>query len=432
MVVSSLIKTLTARQILDSRGHPTVEVDVCLEDGSFGRAAVPSGASTGRHEAVERRDGNPKLYGGRGVADVCAKIMSTLRPVLVGSSALDQAKIDALLLDLDGTPNKSNLGANGILGVSLAVAKAAAAHEGCPLFRYLGGPGATTLPCPFFNVINGGAHAANPLDIQEFMIAPVGARCFSEALRWGVEVYHSLRSLLKERGLSTNVGDEGGFAPNLSTAHEVLDLLVLACNRAGFEPGRQMAFALDVAASELYDDDDGTYRFSATGEAFSAEALTDYYADLLASYPIVSLEDGMAEDDWRGWSYMTEKLGHKVQLVGDDLFVTSRIRLEEGLKAKAANAVLIKPNQIGTLSETMATIQYAASIGYACMMSHRSGETEDTTIADLTVATSGYGCRQIKAGAPCRTDRVAKYNQLLRIEAELGGQATYAGFSPST
>jgi enolase len=416
------IEAINAREILDSRGNPTVEVEVLLEDGSFARAAVPSGASTGAFEAVELRDGDTGRYGGKGVERAVQGVLDEIYPAVVGEDASDQRLIDQAMIDLDATPNKARLGANAILGVSLAVAKAAAESAELPLFRYLGGPNAHTLPVPMMNILNGGAHADSNVDIQEFMIAPIGAGSFREALRWGAEVYHALKSVLKEQGLNTGLGDEGGFAPNLPSNRDALDLIVTAIKKAGYEPGRDIALALDVAASEFYKD--GAYQFE--GKSRSASEMTDYYAELVAAYPLVSIEDPLFEDDWDGWKILTERLGAKVQIVGDDLFVTNPERLARGIAGGQANALLVKVNQIGTLTETFDAVQLAHRNGYRCMMSHRSGETEDTTIADLAVAVD---CGQIKTGAPARSDRVAKYNQLLRIEEELDDAARYAGRS---
>jgi enolase len=418
----SLIDSVHARQILDSRGDPTVEVDVWLDDGGFGRAAVPSGASTGEHEAIELRDGDAARFGGRGVLRAVATVHERIGPAVRGLDAFDQRGLDGAILDLDGTPDRSALGANAILGVSLAVARAAADSAGSPLYRYLGGPAARTLPTPMLNVINGGAHAQNELELQEFMLMPVGAASLTEALRWGSECFHALRSILHDRGLSTGVGDEGGFAPELATAAEALDLLLRAIEAAGLEPGDEVALAMDPAASELYRG--GTYRLE--GAERSTDDMVAFWADLLDRFPIVSLEDPLAEDDWKGWSHLTAELGERVQLVGDDIFVTNEERLERGLREGAGTAILVKVNQIGTLTETLDVISRAARSGYGVVVSHRSGETEDTTIADLAVATDAG---QIKAGAPSRGERTAKYNQLLRIEQELGEGARYAGRS---
>ena len=416
----AVIEQVGAREILDSRGNPTVEVEVALDDGTLARAAVPSGASTGEHEAVELRDKDAGRYNGKGVERAVNAVLDEIGPELAGVDAVDQRIVDQKLVDLDGTPDKSRLGANAILGVSLAVAKAAAETSGLELFRYVGGPNAHVLPVPMLNILNGGAHADTDVDIQEFMIAPIGAESYREALRWGVEVYHSLKSVLKSRGLATGLGDEGGFAPSLSNNREALDLIATAVEKAGFALGSQIAFALDVAATEFYSD--GAYAFEGTKR--SAEQMLGYYADLTDAYPMVSIEDPLAEDDWDGWVRLTDEIGEKVQLVGDDLFVTNPDRLEEGIARRAGNALLVKVNQIGTLSETLDAVALATSYGYRSMMSHRSGETEDTTIADLAVAT---GVGQIKSGAPARGERTAKYNQLLRIEEILGDAARYAG-----
>jgi enolase len=416
------IASLRAREILDSRGNPTVEVDAVLDDGSTGTAAVPSGASTGQHEAVELRDGDAKRFGGNGVLLAVDNVLSVLGPGIAGMDALDQRAVDARLLDLDGTPHKSALGANAILGVSLATAHAAAVSLGVPLYRYLGGPIAHVLPLPLMNVINGGVHADNELELQEFMLAPVGAVSFSEALRWGAEIYHALRSSLRSRRLSTGVGDEGGFAPEVATAAEALELLVQAIETVGLEPGDEVALALDPAASEIYRD--GAYHLEATTR--SAEQMIDFWRDLVDAFPIVSLEDALAEDDWSGWTVLTEALGSRVQLVGDDLFVTDVDRLQRGFDEGAGTAILVKVNQIGSLTETIDVMRLAAGNGYGVVVSHRSGETEDTTIADLSVA---LDAGQIKTGAPARSERVAKYNRLLRIEEQLGDVARYAGGS---
>ncbi|MFG2906342.1 MULTISPECIES: phosphopyruvate hydratase [unclassified Kitasatospora] len=414
------IDVVVAREILDSRGNPTVEVEVGLDDGSTGRAAVPSGASTGAFEALELRDGDKNRYFGKGVEKAVLAVIEQIGPELVGYDATEQRLIDQAMLDLDATPDKSSLGANAILGVSLAVAHAASEASDLPLFRYLGGPNAHVLPVPMMNILNGGSHADSNVDIQEFMIAPIGAESFSEAVRWGVEVYHTLKGVLKERGLSTGLGDEGGFAPNLDSNREALDLIVEAIQKAGYVPGRDVALALDVASSEFYED--GAYHFE--GKELTAAELIEYYAELVAAYPLVSIEDPLDESDWDGWKAMTEKLGDKVQLVGDDLFVTNPARLARGIETGTANALLVKVNQIGSLTETLDAVELAQRNGYRCMMSHRSGETEDVTIADLAVATN---CGQIKTGAPARSERVAKYNQLLRIEEILDDAAEYAG-----
>jgi len=414
------IASVAAREILDSRGNPTVEVDVVLDDGTAGRAAVPSGASTGEHEALELRDGDPNRYGGMGVLRAVDNVVGAIGPAIIGLDALDQRGLDARLIDLDGTADKSNLGANALLGVSLATAHAAAATLGLPLYRYLGGPGAHLLPLPLMNVINGGVHADNELELQEFMLAPVGAASFSEALRWCAEIFHALRGLLKEKGLATGVGDEGGFAPQIGTASEALEFMVRAIESAGLEPGDEVALAMDPAASEIYRD--GRYRLE--GADRSAGDMAAFWRGLLDSFPVVSIEDGLAEDDWEGWAELTAELGGRCQLVGDDLFVTNHERLERGLREGAANAILIKVNQIGTLTETTDVMRLAARNGYGVVVSHRSGETEDTTIADLAVA---LDAGQIKAGAPSRGERTAKYNRLLRIEEQLGESARYAG-----
>jgi enolase len=413
------IEGVIAREILDSRGNPTVEVEVLLEDGVIGRAAVPSGASTGAFEAVERRDGGDR-YGGKGVRGAVSAVIEEIGPELVGEEASEQRLVDQALLDLDGTPDKSRLGANAILGASLAVARAAAESAELPLFRYVGGSHSHLLPVPMMNILNGGAHADTNVDVQEFMVAPVGATTFSDALRWGAEVYHALKAVLKGRGLSTGLGDEGGFAPDLPSNREAIDLIIESIGKAGFTPGEDVAIALDVAATEFYTD--GGYRFE--GAVRTAEQMAEYYEELLASYPIVSFEDPLAEDDWGGWVALTAAVGDQVQIVGDDLFVTNPERLRRGVTEGAANALLVKVNQIGTLSETLDAVELAHRNGYRCMMSHRSGETEDTTIADLAVATN---CGQIKTGAPARSERVAKYNQLLRIESMLDDAARYAG-----
>jgi enolase 1/2/3 len=417
------IATVVGREILDSRGNPTVEVDVVLETGAFGRSAVPSGASTGAHEAHELRDGGTR-YGGKGVKRAVEAVNGEIRKALTGSNAGDQRAIDQRLRDLDGTENKKRLGANAILGVSLATAKAAARDRNQPLYRYLGGTQATLLPVPMMNILNGGAHADNPIDVQEFMIAPVGAPNFAEALRMGAEIFHALKAALKVAGHTTAVGDEGGFAPNLASTRQALDFVVGAIGAAGFKPDADIYISLDVAATELYSR--GRYELKGEGRTLNAAELVATYADLVASYPIYSIEDGMSEDDWEGWRALTEALGDRVQLVGDDLFVTNVARLKQGIDQKIANAILVKVNQIGTLSETLDAVRMAQEAGYAAVMSHRSGETEDATIADLAVATN---CGQIKTGSLARSDRVAKYNQLLRIEEELGAAARYSGRS---
>lgn len=415
------IDAVGAREILDSRGNPTVEVEVALDDGTIGRAAVPSGASTGAFEAVELRDGGDR-YVGKGVLNAVAGVNDKIGPALVGFDADDQRALDQAMIDLDGTDNKAKLGANAILGVSLAAAKAAADSARLPLFRYVGGPNAHVLPVPMLNILNGGSHADSNVDVQEFMIAPIGAPTFSEALRMGAEVYHSLKSVLNKQGLSTGLGDEGGFAPNLDSNRAALELISTAVEGAGLKVGTDIAFALDVAASEFFSD--GTYAFE--GQQKTAEEMSAYYAELVAAFPIVSIEDPLDEDDWAGWTTLTDNLGDDVQIVGDDLFVTNVERLTRGISEGAANALLVKVNQIGSLTETLDSVDLAHRHGFACMMSHRSGETEDTTIADLAVATN---CGQIKTGAPARSDRVAKYNQLLRIEEALGSSASYAGAS---
>lgn len=414
------IEEIGAREILDSRGNPTVEVEIRLDDGTFARAAVPSGASTGAFEASERRDGDTARYQGKGVEQAVDAVIEELNPALIGFEASEQRLIDGEMLALDGSPNKSTLGANAILGVSLAVARAAAESAGLPLFRYVGGPNAHVLPVPMMNILNGGSHADTNVDIQEFMIAPIGAPSFREALRWGTEVYHALKKVLHDRGLATGLGDEGGFAPNLDSNREALDVILEAITSAGYVPGKDIALALDVAASEFYQD--GAYQFE--GAAKTAAQMADYYTELVDAYPLVSIEDPLNEEDWEGWGTITERLGDRVQLVGDDLFVTNPERLSRGINGNIANALLVKVNQIGTLTETLDAVTLAQTNGYRCMMSHRSGETEDTTIADLAVATN---CGQIKTGAPARSERVAKYNQLLRIEEELDDAAVYAG-----
>jgi enolase len=411
-----------ARQILDSRGNPTVEVDVALESGDVGRAAVPSGASTGQFEAVELRDADKRVYGGKSVLQAVRNVETEIADAARGLDAEDQRRLDTTLIELDGTTNKARLGANAILGVSLAAAKAAAAHAGVSLFRWIGGAEARVLPVPMLNVVNGGAHAQNSLDLQEFMVVPAGADTFSDGLRIGTEVFHALKGVLHERGLATGVGDEGGFAPDLDSTEAAIEAVLEAAERAGH--GDRVAIALDPASTELYRD--GAYHFERQGGTRDAGAMIELYAGLAARYPLVSVEDGLAEDDWAGWEALTRELGNRLQLVGDDLFVTNVERLQRGIDERVANAILLKVNQIGTLTETLDTIELARSHGYACVMSHRSGETEDTTIADLAVAT---GVGQIKTGAPSRTDRVAKYNQLLRIEEELGGDAMYPGWS---
>lgn len=418
----AVITAVHARQILDSRGNPTVEVEVLLEDGAFARAAVPSGASTGEWEAVERRDGDKSVYLGKGVLGAVKSVIEEIAEEVIGIEASDQRAVDAAMIALDGTNNKGKLGANAILGVSLAVAKAAAESADLPLYKYLGGPNAHVLPVPMMNILNGGSHADSNVDIQEFMIAPIGFETYSEALRAGVEVYHSLKSVLHDRGLATGLGDEGGFAPNLESNAAALDLIVEAIEKAGYKPGEQVALALDVASSEFYND--GAYEFE--GQKKSAAEMSAYYADLVAKYPLVSIEDPLDENDWEGYKTLTEQIGDKVQIVGDDLFVTNPERLARGIENGAANALLVKVNQIGSLTETLDAMELAQRHEYRCMVSHRSGETEDVTIADLAVATNAG---QIKTGAPARSERVAKYNQLLRIEEELGDAAVYAGKS---
>jgi enolase len=416
------IEAVGAREILDSRGNPTVEVEVLLDDGTVSRAAVPSGASTGAFEAYELRDGDKGRYLGKGVQKAVDAVLDVLGPAIEGFEASDQRLVDATLIELDGTDNKKKLGANAILGVSLAVAKAAADSADLPLYRYLGGPNAHVLPVPMLNVINGGSHADSNVDIQEFMLLPIGAETFSEGLRWGVETYHALKGILHAKGLSTGLGDEGGFAPNLDSNRAALDLLLEAIEKAGFTPGEQIALGLDVAASEFFDN--GVYTFE--GASKSAAEMTAYYADLVANYPLVTIEDPLNEDDWEGWTHITEELGGKTQIVGDDFFVTNTERLAKGIAAGGANSILVKVNQIGSLTETLDAVSLAQRSGYTAVMSHRSGETEDTTIADLAVA---LNTGQIKTGAPARSERVAKYNQLLRIEEELGESAVYAGRS---
>jgi enolase len=418
----ALIDAIHAREILDSRGNPTVEVEVLLSDGSMGRAAVPSGASTGAFEAVERRDGIKDRYLGKGVSEAVNAVIDTIQPALLGIDATDQRLIDQTMIDLDGTSNKSNLGANAILGVSLAVANAAAESSNLPLYKYLGGPNAHVLPVPLMNILNGGSHADSDVDIQEFMIAPIGAATFSEGLRWGVEVYHTLKRVLNEKGLSTGLGDEGGFAPNLPSNRAALDLISEAISRAGYTPGKDIALALDVASSEFFTD--GAYQFE--GKSLTSAEMSAYYSELVADYPLVSIEDPLDENDWDGWKTLTDSIGDKVQLLGDDLFVTNPAILQRGIDTKTANSLLVKVNQIGSLTETLDAVSLAQRAGYTTITSHRSGETEDTTIADISVATNAG---QIKTGAPARSERVAKYNQLLRIEEELDDAARYAGRS---
>ena len=413
------IKSVKAREILDSRGNPTIEVDVALSDGAFGRAAVPSGASTGAFEAAELRDGGER-YLGKGVRQAASNIEKLIAPSVVGQNPFEQQVIDKLMIEIDGTQNKSKLGANAILGVSLAVARAAANSKKLPFYTFIGGSDANLLPVPMMNILNGGAHADTNVDIQEFMIAPIGAQTFGESLQWGAEIYHALKSVLKKRGLATSIGDEGGFAPNLESNRAALDLIVEAIGKAGYKPKEEIALAMDVAATEFFKD--GKYEFE--GSQLSSDEMISYYKSLVDSYPLVSIEDPLSEDDWAGWIQITKDLGNQVQLVGDDLFVTNPERLAKGIKNGAANALLVKVNQIGTLTETLDAVKMAHDAGYRSMMSHRSGETEDTTIADLAVAAN---CGQIKTGAPARSERVAKYNQLLRIEEELGSRARYAG-----
>ena len=418
------IVDIHARQILDSRGNPTIEVDVLLEDGSFGRAAVPSGASTGAHEAVEKRDGDKSRYFGKGVLQAVAAVNGEIADTIMGLDAEEQVEIDSMMIELDGTANKSRLGANAILGVSLAAAKAAADARGLPLHRYIGGVSAHLLPVPMMNIINGGAHADNPIDFQEFMIMPVGAETLSEAVRIGAEIFHTLKKGLKDKGLSISVGDEGGFAPNLASASEALDFIMQSIEKAGYTPGEDVMLALDCAATEFFKD--GKYVLEGEGRSLSPVEMADYLADLAGRYPIISIEDGMSEDDFEGWKALTDKLGSKLQLVGDDLFVTNPARLRDGIGRGLANSILIKVNQIGTLTETLEAVETAHRAGYTSVMSHRSGETEDSTIADLAVATN---CGQIKTGSLARSDRLAKYNQLIRIEEQLGDAARYAGRS---
>ena len=419
----SYISEIFARQILDSRGNPTIEVDVITDEGGFGRAAVPSGASTGIHEAVELRDGDKKNYAGKGVLKAVKNVNTILTPALLGYDVADQTGIDEMMIRLDGTANKGKLGANSILAVSMAVAKAAAEEAALPLFRYIGGTNAKVLPIPMMNILNGGAHADNKIDFQEFMVMPVGAATFSEGLRWGVEIFHTLKTVLKKKGYSTNVGDEGGFAPDIQSNEEAIDTVMEAIKAAGFKTGSQVVIAMDPAVSEMYDSAKKIYHFhKSDGKKLSIEKMVDYWAKWVNSYPIVSIEDGMAEDDWDGWKLLTKKLGNKIQLVGDDLFVTNETRLQKGIDKGIGNALLVKVNQIGTITETINAVTLAQHNGYNCIMSHRSGETEDTTIADLAVA---LNCGQIKTGSASRTDRIAKYNQLLRIEELLGMSAVY-------
>ncbi len=421
----SYIVEVHARQILDSRGNPTVEVDVLTESGATGRASVPSGASTGVHEAMELRDGDKKKFLGRGVLKAVANVNDVIAEGIIGYDVAEQATIDAAMIELDGTPNKSKLGANAILAVSMAVAKAAAAEAGLPLYRYIGGTNAKTLPVPMMNILNGGAHADNKIDFQEFMIMPVGAATFSDGLRWGVEVFHALKTVLKKKGFSTNVGDEGGFAPNIQSNEEAIETVLEAITAAGYKPGSQISIAMDSASSELWDSKKKKYIFhKSDGKAMGSDELVKFWETWVSKYPIVSIEDGMAEDDWNGWAALTQSLGKKVQLVGDDLFVTNVVRLKTGIDKGIANALLVKVNQIGTITETIDAVSMAQNNGYNTIMSHRSGETEDTTIADLAVA---LNCGQIKTGSASRTDRISKYNQLLRIEEALGATASFLG-----
>lgn len=422
----SIIIDVYGREVLDSRGNPTVEVEIALDDGSMGRAMVPSGASTGAFEAVELRDGDNDRYLGKGVLDAVEHVNGEIADELVGLEASDQRAIDEALIELDGTDNKANLGANAVLGASLAAARAAAQSSGLPLYKYVGGVNAHTLPTPMMNILNGGVHADNNVDFQEFMIMPVGAGTFAEALRWCAEIYHTLKKVLHEAGLGGGVGDEGGFAPDFTTNEEPLEYIAKACKAAGYEPGVDIMFAMDPASTEFYNAEKGVYVLAGEGRELTSAEMVDYWENLVDKYPIISIEDGMAEEDWDGWQALTERIGSRVQLVGDDLFVTNAARLARGIEEGCANAILIKVNQIGSLTETLAAIQMAKQAGYACVMSHRSGETEDTTIADLAVACN---TGQIKTGAPCRSDRVAKYNQLIRIEEELDTQAVYAGLA---
>jgi enolase len=419
----SYITDVHARQILDSRGNPTVEVDVITEDGVIGRAAVPSGASTGKHEAVELRDGDKSVYMGRGVLKAVANVNNTIADQLIGINVNEQTHIDHMLLQIDGTENKANMGANATLAVSMAVARAAAQESGLPLFRYLGGVNASVMPMPLMNILNGGAHADNKIDFQEFMIVPVGATHFSEGLRWGVEVFHHLKSVLKKKGYSTNVGDEGGFAPDIQSNEEAIETVLMAIEAAGYKPGEQISIAMDAATSEMFNEEESTYKFyKSSGKIISSDEMVEYWTAWVNKYPIISIEDGMAEDDWSGWKKLTDSVGRKCQLVGDDLFVTNVKRLKQGIDNGIANSILVKVNQIGTVTETINAVQLAQHNGYTSIMSHRSGETEDTTIADLAVA---LNCGQIKTGSASRTDRMAKYNQLLRIEELLGADAIY-------
>lgn len=421
--MNTIITDVFAREIMDSRGNPTVEVDVYLEDGTLGRASVPSGASTGAYEAVELRDNDDKRYLGKGVQKAVDNVNDVIAPEIIGMDAIDQVGIDQAMIELDGTPNKATLGANAILGVSLAVAKAAADALDLPLYQYLGGFNAKELPVPMMNILNGGKHADNNVDIQEFMIMPVGAATFTEGLRWNAEIYHTLKKVLKDKGLNTAIGDEGGFAPDLSSNEEALSAIVTAIEQAGYKPGKDIMLAIDTAASEIFKD--GKYHLAGEGIVKTSAEMVAFYENLVAKYPIISIEDGLSEDDWEGWKLLTDKLGSKVQIVGDDLFVTNTQRLSQGIEKGVANSILIKVNQIGTLTETFDTIEMAKRAGYTCVISHRSGETEDATIADIAVAVNAG---QIKTGAPARTDRVAKYNQLLRIEEQLGDLAQYRGY----
>jgi enolase len=420
----SYITDIHARQILDSRGNPTIEVDVFTSNGILGRAAVPSGASTGIHEAMELRDGDKSRYLGKGVLKAVENVNTLINEALQGEDVFDQKRLDRIMIDLDGTPNKSKLGANAILGTSLAIARAAAQEAGMSLYQYIGGVGAVTMPVPMMNILNGGSHADNLIDIQEFMVMPFGARSFSEGLRWGTEVFHHLKSVLKEKGMSTNVGDEGGFAPSLGSNEEAIQVVIEAIEKAGFKPGVDMHIALDAASSEFYNAEKGIYHFESTNTDMTSEQMVEYWVNWCEKYPIISIEDGLAEDDWAGWKLATEKLGHKVQLVGDDLFVTNTQRLSRGIDEGIANSILVKVNQIGSLTETIEAVQMATRNGYTSVMSHRSGETEDNTIADLAVA---LNTGQIKTGSASRSDRMSKYNQLLRIEEELGESAVYIG-----
>jgi enolase len=420
----SYITDIHARQILDSRGNPTIEVDVFTSNGILGRAAVPSGASTGIHEAMELRDGDKSRYLGKGVLKAVENVNTLINEALQGEDVFNQKRLDRIMIDLDGTPNKSKLGANAILGTSLAIARAAAQEAGMSLYQYIGGVGAVTMPVPMMNILNGGSHADNLIDIQEFMVMPFGARSFSEGLRWGTEVFHHLKSVLKEKGMSTNVGDEGGFAPSLGSNEEAIQVVIEAIEKAGFKPGVDMHIALDAASSEFYNAEKGIYHFESTNTDMTSEQMVEYWVNWCEKYPIISIEDGLAEDDWAGWKLATEKLGHKVQLVGDDLFVTNTQRLSRGIDEGIANSILVKVNQIGSLTETIEAVQMATRNGYTSVMSHRSGETEDNTIADLAVA---LNTGQIKTGSASRSDRMSKYNQLLRIEEELGASAVYIG-----